>query len=108
MCVTTLFLLRESEPELQQTLLIKTVNIHYPSKESNTKERYLSREFLSSPHQCAVSKPVSVMQEEAMQGETQKEGSLHVLQSQPGLHTSAALCCNVTSNRSDVGTFSGN
>jgi hypothetical protein len=56
-------LLSESGPELQQTMLIRTVNIHYPSKEMDVKKRYFSREFLSSPHQCVVLKSVSIIQE---------------------------------------------
>jgi len=42
-------------------MLIKTVNIHYPAKEVVMKERYISKEFLCSPHQCVVSRSVSVL-----------------------------------------------
>jgi hypothetical protein len=47
-------------------MLIETVKSHYPVKEADIRERFISREFLSSPHQCAVSKSVSMIKEEVV------------------------------------------
>jgi len=51
----------QSVSELQVTMLIETVNTHYPLKEADIRERFISREFLSSPHQCTVSRSVSMI-----------------------------------------------
>ncbi|XP_069685375.1 uncharacterized protein [Periplaneta americana] len=42
---------------MQQLLLVRTINIHYPSTQGNDSVRSVSREFLSSPHECMVTKP---------------------------------------------------
>ncbi|XP_021926048.1 uncharacterized protein LOC110832902 isoform X3 [Zootermopsis nevadensis] len=49
----------KSARELQEGMLIKTVDVYYPVKKEDIKERYITREFLFSPHQCIFSKPLS-------------------------------------------------